>query len=217
MGELRYRYRFRARQVQPDFAGSLSGAGCVLDEDRRSRVVPMTIENRDSHRRSGDRLTARRSMRVLDTGAHTSFITMSAAARLLGIDENDPGVKLQGNLSDQRPDGAGLQLSLQDASASARVTSAIPISRSCRTRCGARTELLLGVGYPAAAASVYRLQGAEAVPDAAPRRTSCRSRSAWSAAGRSSRCPSARSGAAGSAASRYALPRSRGFRRTARG
>ena len=34
---------------------------------------------------------------MLDTGAHTSFITLRAAARLLGLEENDSSFKLKGN------------------------------------------------------------------------------------------------------------------------
>jgi predicted aspartyl protease len=47
--------------------------------------VPVTIDGKEINA-------------MLDTGAHTSFITMRAAKRYLGLDEKDPALKLRGNI-----------------------------------------------------------------------------------------------------------------------
>jgi predicted aspartyl protease len=47
--------------------------------------VPVTIDGKEINA-------------ILDTGAHTSFITMQAAKRYLGLDEKDPALKSRGNV-----------------------------------------------------------------------------------------------------------------------
>jgi hypothetical protein len=47
--------------------------------------IPVTIDGKEI-------------MAVVDTGAHTSFITMRAARRYLDVDEKNPALKLRGNI-----------------------------------------------------------------------------------------------------------------------
>jgi hypothetical protein len=59
-------------------------------------VVPITYPD-VAHIRIPVMVDGKKVMATLDTGAHTSFITMSAAKRYLGLDEKSPGFVSRGN------------------------------------------------------------------------------------------------------------------------
>ncbi len=60
-------------------------------------VVPIEMVN-TTHMRVPVTIDGKEINAILDTGAHTSFITMRAAKRYLGLDEKDPALKLRGNI-----------------------------------------------------------------------------------------------------------------------
>jgi len=60
-------------------------------------TVPIEIKDR-THIRIPVTIDGKEIMATVDTGARTSFITMRAARRFLGIDEKDPALKLRGNI-----------------------------------------------------------------------------------------------------------------------
>lgn len=60
-------------------------------------VVPIQIKDR-THIRIPVTIDGKQIMATVDTGAHTSYITMRAAKRYLDVDEKNPALKLRGNL-----------------------------------------------------------------------------------------------------------------------
>lgn len=60
-------------------------------------VVPMTMQG-VTHITVPVTIDGKPVDAILDTGAHTSFMTMKTATRLLGLDPKDPLLKLRGNI-----------------------------------------------------------------------------------------------------------------------
>lgn len=60
-------------------------------------VVPIEIKDR-THIRIPVTIDGKEIMATVDTGSHTSFITMRAAKRFLGVDEKDPALISRGNI-----------------------------------------------------------------------------------------------------------------------
>jgi len=71
--------------------------GVVLYWAKAAAVVPIEIKDR-THIRIPVTIDGKEIMATVDTGAHTSFITMRAARRYLGVDEKNPALKLRGNI-----------------------------------------------------------------------------------------------------------------------
>jgi len=78
--------------ISPDHC---PGAGVYWAD--AAATVPIEIKDR-THIRIPVTIDGKEIMATVDTGASTSFITMRAARRFLGIDEKDPALKLRGNI-----------------------------------------------------------------------------------------------------------------------
>ncbi len=178
--------------------------------------VPIEIKDK-THIRVPVTIDGKQIMATVDTGSHTSFITMRAAKRYLDVDEKNPALKLRGNLAVNGMVGPVYNYPFQSLSFGA-VTVNHPHIEMVADKVWSGDDLLLGIGilrqlHLYIAYKEGRCTSRRRCPtDCGRPRARNRSRWAWSATGRNSRYPSARSGAFGSAASRYALPRLPGCR-----
>jgi predicted aspartyl protease len=106
-------------------------------------VVDMTIENR-THIAVPVTIDGKEIDAVLDTGAHTSYINMSMAARL-GLDEKDPAMKLRGTIRINGLAGPVYNYPFKSLSFGA-VTVSNPRLEIVSDKVWPENKLLLGVG-----------------------------------------------------------------------
>jgi hypothetical protein len=78
--------------ISPDHC---PGAGIYWAD--AAATVPIEIKDK-THIRIPVMVDGKEIMATVDTGAHTSFITMGAARRHLNVDEKNPALKLRGNI-----------------------------------------------------------------------------------------------------------------------
>jgi len=72
--------------------------GAVVYWAGQAAIVPIAIKDL-THIRIPVTIDGKEIMATVDTGASTSFITMRAARRFLGIEEKDPALKSRGNIT----------------------------------------------------------------------------------------------------------------------
>jgi hypothetical protein len=84
-------------------------------------------------------------MATVDTGAHTSFITMRAASKFLGLDEKDPALVSRGNVLVNGMNGQVRNYPFQTLNFGAVVVSH-PHIEIVEDRVWNEDDLLLGVG-----------------------------------------------------------------------
>jgi predicted aspartyl protease len=118
--------------------------GSVTYWANSSTVVPIEIKDK-THIRIPVTIDGKEIMATVDTGAHTSFITMRAASRYLGIDEKDPALKSRGNVAVNGMVGPVYNYPFQTLSFGA-VTVSHPHIEMVADNVWNENDLLLGIG-----------------------------------------------------------------------
>jgi predicted aspartyl protease len=107
-------------------------------------AVPFEIQNR-THIRIPITIDGKEIMATVDTGAHTSFITMRAASKFLGLDEKDPALKSRGNVPVNGMNGQVRNYPFQTLGFGAVVVNH-PNIQIVEDRVWNEDDLLLGIG-----------------------------------------------------------------------
>jgi len=108
-------------------------------------VVPIRIMD-STHIRVPVTIDGKEINALLDTGAHTSFMTMRAAKLYLGLDEKDPALKSRGTVSINRMAGTVYNYPFQSLSFGAVQVSHPQIQIVEDRVWDNHTDLLLGIG-----------------------------------------------------------------------
>lgn len=107
-------------------------------------VIPVEIQGL-THIRIPVTIDGKEMKAVVDTGASTSFITMRAAKRYLGIDSKDPALKLRGNIPVNGMTGPVYNYPFQSLSfGDVKVSN--PRIQMVADSVWDQTDLLLGIG-----------------------------------------------------------------------
>jgi predicted aspartyl protease len=107
-------------------------------------TVPFEIRNQ-THIRIPVTIDGKQIMAIVDTGAHTSFITMRAASKFLGLDAKDPAMKSRENVPVNGMNGEVRNYPFQTLGFGG-VTVSHPNIEIVEDRVWDQSDLLLGIG-----------------------------------------------------------------------